>query len=143
MEESAYKSESMHENAPKKPPLEALVDFFKKDLVQYIVKRLLMFIPTLLLISILVFFVIQLPPGDYVSAHIAALASEGEIVDADYAASLRADYGLDLPVHEQYIKWIKDIIWTPTDSTYYRLYGSHHNWKYSFAYGRGIGRAHV
>ena len=50
MEENAYKSESMHENVPKKTPMEALVDFFKKDLVQYIVKLLLMFIPTLLLI---------------------------------------------------------------------------------------------
>ena len=84
--------------------------FFRKDIVQYIVKRLLMFIPTLLLISVLVFFVIQLPPGDYVSSEIAALATEGELVDADYAAQLRADYGLDLPLWQQYIKWIKDII---------------------------------
>lgn len=138
MEENAYNVESMHDNNPKKSFAEGVKDFFRKDLVQYIIKRVLMIIPTLFLISILVFFVIQLPPGDYVSAHIAALATEGEYVDADYAASLRADYGLDLPVHEQYIKWIKDIIWTPTDSTYYRLYGSHHNWKYSFAYGRDV-----
>lgn len=138
MEENAQKSENIRKESPKKPLLKAVSDFFKKDLVQYIVKRILMFIPTLFLISILVFFVIQLPPGDYVSAHIAALTTEGEIVDADYAAQLRADYGLDLPVHEQYIKWIKDIIWTPTDSAYYRLYGSHHNWKYSFAYGRDV-----
>ncbi len=115
-----------------------LIAFFKRDLVQYIIKRVLMFIPTLILISILVFFVIQLPPGDYVSAHIAALATEGELVDADYAASMREDYGLDLPVWQQYLKWVKDIIWTPTDSAYYRLYHSHHNWKYSFAYGRDV-----
>lgn len=138
MEENAFKSESMHENNPKKTFLEGVIDFFKKDLVQYIVKRVLMFIPTLFLISVLVFFVIQLPPGDYVSAHIAALATEGEYVDADYAASLREDYGLDLPIHEQYFKWIKDIIWTSSDSTYYRLYHSHHNWKYSFAYGKDV-----
>ena len=138
MEENAYKLESMHENETKKTFWEGVKDFFKKDLVSYIVKRVLMFIPTLLLISVLVFFVIQLPPGDYVSAHIAALASEGEYVDADYASELRAEYGLDLPVYQQYFKWVKDIIWTPTDSTYYRLYGSHHNWKYSFAYGRNV-----
>lgn len=117
---------------------EKIRDFFKKDLVQYIVKRILMFIPTLLLISILVFFVIQLPPGDYVSTEIASLVTEGELVDADYAAQMRADYGLDLPVWQQYIKWVKDIVWTPTDSTYYRLYHSHHNWKYSFAYKRDV-----
>ena len=80
--------------------VENIKEFFRRDLVQYIVKRVLWFIPTLLLISILVFFVIQLPPGDYVSAHIAALATEGELVDADYAASMREDYGLDLPVWE-------------------------------------------
>ena len=118
--------------------MEAVRNFFKKDLVQYIIKRILMFFPTLLLISILVFFVIQLPPGDYVSSHIAKLATEGEYVDANYAAELRAEYGLDLPVWQQYVKWVKDIIWTPTDSTYYRLYGSHHNSKYSFAYGRDV-----
>ena len=138
MEENAYKLESMHEEQQRKTFWEGVKDFFKKDLVSYIVKRVLMFIPTLLLISVLVFFVIQLPPGDYVSQHIAKLASEGEYVDADYASELRAEYGLDLPVYQQYIKWVKDIIWTPTDSTYYRLYGSHHNWKYSFAYGRNV-----
>lgn len=138
MDEKAIELESMNHNSPKKSFGKVLRDFFKKDLVQYIAKRIIIFIPTLFLISILVFIVIQLPPGDYVSSHIAALATEGEFVDADYAQTLREDYGLDLPVHEQYIKWIKDIIWTPTDSTYYRLYGSHHNWKYSFAYGKDV-----
>ncbi len=138
MEENAKNEQIMHDNNPKKTFVEAVKDFFGKDLVQYIVKRVLMFIPTLFLISILVFFVIQLPPGDYVSSYISKLATEGEIIDAEEAASMRAEYGLDLPIHEQYIKWISDIIWTPTDSTYYRLYGSHHNWKYSFAYGRNV-----
>lgn len=138
MDDIMNKSENMHENNPKKTVLEAVKDFFARDLVQYIIKRILMFIPTLFLISVLVFFVIQLPPGDYVTSHIAKLATEGEIVDAATAEAMRADYGLDLPIWQQYIKWIKDIIWTPTDSTYYRLYESHHNWKYSFAYGRDV-----
>lgn len=138
MEENAKDIEIMHDNNPKKTLIEAVKDFFAKDLVQYIVKRVLMFIPTLFLISVLVFFVIQLPPGDYVSSYISKLATEGEIISEEEAASMRAEYGLDLPFHEQYIKWISDIIWTPEDSTYYRLYGSHHNWKYSFAYGRNV-----
>lgn len=117
---------------------EGISDFFKKDLVRYIVKRVLMFIPTLFLISFLVFFVIQLPPGDYVSSHIAALASEGELVTAEEAQQMRAEYGLDLPFYQQYFKWVKDIIWTPSNSSYYKLYGSHHNWKYSFAYGKNV-----
>lgn len=138
MEENAYKSESMHDNNPKKTFKEAVKDFFGKDLVQYIVKRVLMFIPTLLLISVLVFFVIQLPPGDYVSSHITKLMAEGEIISAEEAEAMRADYGLDLPIHEQYFKWIKDIIWTGSDTAHYKMYGSHHNWKYSFAYGENV-----
>ena len=138
MEENANEILKQNEENPKRTFWEAVKDFFRKDLVSYIVKRILMFIPTLLLISILVFFVIQLPPGDYVSSQIAALAAEGEYVTDEQAAQMREEYGLDLPVYQQYIKWVKDIIWTPTDSTYYRLYHSHHNWKYSFAYGKNV-----
>ncbi len=118
--------------------LESLKEFFKKDLVRYIVNRLLMFIPTIILISILAFFVIQLPEVDYVDREIAKLAAEGEFVSQEEAAALRAEYGLDLPIHERYLKWVSGIIWTPTDSAYYRLYGSHHDWKYSFAYGKNV-----
>ena len=118
--------------------LEALKEFFKKDLVKYIVKRLLMFIPTLFLISILAFFVIQLPEIDYVDREISKLAAEGEFISQEEAQALREEYGLDLPMHERYIKWVSGIIWTPTDSSYYRLYESHHDWKYSFAYGKNV-----
>ena len=112
--------------------------FFQKDLVKYIVKRVLMFVPTLFLISVLAFFVIQLPEVDYVDREIAKLAAEGEFMSQEEAAALRAEYGLDLPIHERYLKWVAGIIWTPTDSSYYRLYESHHDWKYSFAYGKNV-----
>ena len=118
--------------------LASIKEFFQKDLVRYIVKRLLMFVPTLFLISVLAFFVIQLPEIDYVDREIAKLAAEGEFMSQEEAAALRAEYGLDLPLHERYIKWVSGIIWTPTDSTYYRLYESHHDWKYSFAYGKNV-----
>ena len=118
--------------------LDSLREFFKKDLVRYIIKRLLMFVPTLFLISVLAFFVIQLPEIDYVDREIVKLAAEGEFVSQEEAAALRAEYGLDLPLHERYIKWVSGIIWTPEDSSYYRLYESHHDWKYSFAYGKNV-----
>ena len=118
--------------------LDSLKEFFKKDLVQYIVKRLFMFIPTLFLISVLAFFVIQLPEIDYVDREIAKLAAEGEFVTQEEADALRAEYGLDLPLHERYLKWVSGIIWTSSDSSYYRLYESHHDWKYSFAYGKNV-----
>ena len=122
----------------KQPFLEKVKDFFRKDLVQYIIKRLLMFIPTLFLISVLAFIVIQLPEVDYVDRVVSNLTAEGEYVTQEEADALRAEYGLDLPIHQQYIKWVSGIIYTPTDSSYYRLYGSHHDWKYSFAYGRNV-----
>lgn len=125
----------MEENTQKtKKLIEAVKDFFGKDLVRYIAKRILMFIPTLFLISVLVFIVIQLPPGDFVSSYISKLSAEGEIITAQDAQELREEYGLDKPVWYQYAKWVGDIIWTPEDSEYYRLYGSHHNWKQSFSY---------
>ena len=123
---------------PQKNFVASVKEFFQKDLVQYIVKRIFMFIPTLFLISVLAFFVIQLPEIDYVDREIAKLAAEGEFMSQEEADALRKEYGLDLPVHERYIKWISGIIWTPTDSAYYRLYGSHHDWKYSFAYGKNV-----
>lgn len=138
MDTNVNVAENMNSKKPKSTFFEVLKDFFGKDLVRYIVRRVLMFIPTIFLVSILVFFVIQLPPGDYVSAHISALASEGEILTEDEAEAMRAEYGLDKPVIVQYGMWIRDIIWTPTDSQYYRIHHSHHNWKYSFAFGKNV-----
>ncbi len=118
--------------------INSLKDFFGKDIVRYIVKRILMFIPTIFLVSFLVFFVIQLPPGDYVSSEVAKLAGEGEYLSEKEANDLRAEYGIDKPFIVQYGMWIRDIIWTPTDSQYYRINHSHHNWKYSFEQKKNV-----
>ena len=50
-------------------------------MLTYILRRILTMIPTLLVISMLVFVIIQLPPGDYLESHIAELQSQGESVD--------------------------------------------------------------
>jgi len=62
-------------------------------------------IPTLFVISVLVFIIIQLPPGDYLESHIAELQSQGESVDQDKIKYLRQEYGLDKPLYEQYYIW--------------------------------------
>ena len=62
----------------------------------YILKRILMMLPTLLVISFIVFVIIQLPPGDYLETYIAELESQGETVDKEKIAFLRQEYGLDL-----------------------------------------------
>lgn len=75
-------------------------------MLSYLIRRILMMIPTMLAISIIVFVIIQLPPGDYLESHIAELESQGESVDPDKIAFLRHHYGLDKPMHEQYLTWL-------------------------------------
>jgi peptide/nickel transport system permease protein len=72
----------------------------------YLVRRLLLAALTIVFISILSFVIIHLPPGDYVDAYIAQLASSGAIVSAEEAANLRAQYGLDQPMYVQYLRWV-------------------------------------
>ena len=79
-------------------------------LLSYIVKRLLQMIPLLLCISVIIFVVIQLPPGDYLTTYIRQKESAGTQVGADEIAALKARYGLDKPVYLQYVDWIWGII---------------------------------
>lgn len=76
----------------------------------YVVHRLFIMIPTLFVISVLTFLIIQAPPGDYLSTYIAELQSQGEAVDPAKIAYLRQQYGLDRPFHEQYIRWITALL---------------------------------
>ena len=75
-------------------------------MLKYILRRILTMIPTLLVISMLVFVIIQLPPGDYLESHIAELQSQGESVDEQKIQFLREEYGLDKPVVQQYLYWV-------------------------------------
>ena len=76
----------------------------------YILRRLLTMIPTLLVISALVFVIIQLPPGDYLESHIAELQSQGESVDEKKIQYLREQYGLDKPLLHQYWYWLTGML---------------------------------
>jgi peptide/nickel transport system permease protein len=76
----------------------------------YIIRRIGIMIPTLLVISIISFVVIQLPPGDFLSSYVAQLRQQGENVDDIELANLRQRYGLGMPVHQQYFKWISGIL---------------------------------
>jgi peptide/nickel transport system permease protein len=76
----------------------------------YLIRRLLVMIPTLLVISVLVFVIIQLPEGDYLSSHIAELESQGEKVSQEEIAYLRQQYGLDRSPVEQYLVWLSGML---------------------------------
>jgi len=79
-------------------------------MLTYILRRILTMIPTLLVISMLVFVIIQLPPGDYLESHIAELQSQGESVDETKIAFLREQYGLDKPMLQQYWGWLTGML---------------------------------
>jgi peptide/nickel transport system permease protein len=79
-------------------------------MLPYIAKRLFWALPTLFAISIVVFVIIQLPPGDYLSALIANMREAGENVDMAQIESLRSEYGLDQPVIVQYWLWFSKIV---------------------------------
>ena len=68
----------------------------------YILKRLLVIIPTLLGISIIIFLIMRLIPGDTISAMIGTSA---KLTEAQ-SESLHAYFGLDRPLPEQYIRWL-------------------------------------
>ena len=76
----------------------------------YIARRLLYMVPTLLIISIISFTLIELTPGDYLTSYIASLNQAGETVDEGVIASLRKVYGLDQPIYVRYFVWIKKIL---------------------------------
>ncbi|MCK4866673.1 MAG: ABC transporter permease, partial [Alphaproteobacteria bacterium] len=68
--------------------------------------RLIVMVPTLLAISMLVFVIIQLPPGDYLTTYIDELLSQGETVNAERIEFLRQQYGFDKHPVEQYFVWM-------------------------------------
>ncbi len=75
-------------------------------MLSYTARRILVMIPTLIAISIIVFIIIQLPPGDYLETYINELKSQGEQVDPARIEYLKEIYGLDKPMHEQYLLWV-------------------------------------
>jgi peptide/nickel transport system permease protein len=79
-------------------------------MVGYIIKRIILMIPTLIGISMIAFMIIQLPPGDYLTSLLASMRDSGQVVDAAQMARMREIYGLDDPIWLQYWKWISGIV---------------------------------
>ncbi len=80
-------------------------------MAKYILKRLLYAVPTLFIISILIFGTIQLPPGDFVSNMMEQMRNQSGVTwSPQFAESMRERYGLNEPMPTQYLKWIGNII---------------------------------
>lgn len=76
----------------------------------YILRRIGIMIPTLFVISIITFIIIQLPPGDFLSSYASSLRAQGEVIDEDELEVMRERYGLNQPVYVQYGKWAWGIV---------------------------------
>ena len=79
-------------------------------MLPYIVRRILLAIPTLFVVSLISFILIQLPPGSFLDDYAAQLAQQGEQVSNEQLIALKAAYGLDQPSYVQYYKWMKGIL---------------------------------
>ena len=79
-------------------------------MLDYIVRRTLQIIPLILIISVISFVIIELPPGDFVTMRIIELEQTGTRVDDDEIARLTEQYGLDKTLVERYALWAWNII---------------------------------
>ncbi len=76
----------------------------------YILRRTLMLVPIVIIMSMVAFFLIQLPPGDYVSFRIQQLKMSGVEVSASEAEQLKLQFGLDKPPIPRYFQWVSGIV---------------------------------
>ncbi|MGJ8555603.1 MAG: ABC transporter permease, partial [Sulfitobacter geojensis] len=74
-------------------------------LLRYAGYRFLTMLLTLWVVSIMVWIIINLPPGDYLSNQIAELRATGQAEGVAKAEFLRTEYALDRPIWEQYFIW--------------------------------------
>ena len=79
-------------------------------MLDYIVKRALWAIPTLIAVSFISFIIIQLPPGDYVTAMVAEMRNQGNFISIEQEETLRTQLGLNDPIILQYWRWISNIV---------------------------------
>ncbi len=79
-------------------------------MLKYILWRIFVMIPTLILISILVFTIIELPPGDYFESYIQELKVLGEDADLQEIEELKAEYGFDDPLPLRYLHWVSGML---------------------------------
>lgn len=79
-------------------------------MLNLIVRRVLWAVPTLIFVSFISFVIIQLPPGDYVTAYVAQLRHSGEYITSAQEAMLRQEFGLNDPLIVQYWHWISAIV---------------------------------
>jgi len=93
-------------------------------MLKYLLLRFAAMIPTLAIASVLIFTIIELPPGDYFESYVAELEASGETVDPQKIEYLRTEYGFDKPLWQRYFGWVWGMF--------------HGDFGYSFEYERPV-----
>lgn len=94
-------------------------------MLNYILARVLRMFPQLLIISVIGWVIIQLPPGDFLTERLNRLRASGLTIDEAEVTRLTRMYGLDQPYWVQYAKWITGII-------------TRGDFGYSFTFGKAV-----
>jgi peptide/nickel transport system permease protein len=102
-------------------------------MINFLFRRMLTMAVTLLIISAFIFFIIKLPPGDFLTNQIAELRAQGEAASAAKAEFLIKQYGLDRPVWEQYLVWVG--LWPGPNGFAGLLQG---DWGWSFEFDKPV-----
>ena len=78
-------------------------------MAQFLLRRLVIYVLMLFVMSIVAYGIIEAPPGDYVDDYVAFLRSQGEY-DEHESLRIRERYGLDEPIYVRYFKWAKGLL---------------------------------
>ena len=79
-------------------------------MLRYIVQRLLLLPVLIVIFSIIVFGLVQAPPGDFLTSYIATLASSGSSMDQAQVDALKMQFGVDQPFSVQYRRWMEGLL---------------------------------
>ncbi|MDE0026288.1 MAG: ABC transporter permease [Spirochaetaceae bacterium] len=79
-------------------------------MLSYIIRRIIYMIVVLLVLSVVSFFIIQLPPGDFLTAFIENMRAQGTVVGEEQILLLKTYYGLDQPMYLQYLRWLGNLL---------------------------------
>ncbi len=79
-------------------------------MLRFIVQRLLILPILLVVFSIIVFWLVQAPPGDFLTSYVANLASGGSSIQEEQVEALRHQFGLDQPMYIRYLYWMRGLL---------------------------------
>jgi peptide/nickel transport system permease protein len=79
-------------------------------MLRFLIQRLLLLPILLAIFSIVVFALVQAPPGGFLTSYLATLASSGSSIDTAQVEALRRQFGLDQPFHVQYLLWVNGLL---------------------------------